>query len=491
PFGQELYYRAVARLFDRAWDSGTEASANAARRTAGLPAALDEFSYEAGELVDVARAFDRRDAEVVSGWRPSDRAGTRAGFVDVPMLVADRPTSAFSLRFEGRAVGLFLTAGPDTPIIEYRIDGRPWQQRDTFTKWSRGLHLPWVLMLESELGAGPHRLDVRLAGDRNPDSQGQALRIRHFLVNGPDYRSPRLTEVRIRSSLDGSDQPSQLWVPASAQATATPLLVYLHSWSGNYRQNNAAWLDQAVRRGWIYLHPDFRGVNQQPQACGSRWARQDILDAIDYVTREYQVDSQRIYLAGSSGGGHMSLLMAGYFPHRFSAVSAWVGISDLADWYRVHSPAGQRGRYAQMIVDSLGGPPGHSPEVDASYRERSPLFHLDHTGNLPLDIAAGVQDGHVGSVPIYHSLRAFNVVARAGGYPVVADAEMDQLWTDGRLQQPRDEDIAPDETYGREILLRRAAGPARVTIFDGGHEGLAHAGCEWLAKQQRPTQRNP
>jgi pimeloyl-ACP methyl ester carboxylesterase len=298
---------------------------------------------------------------------------------------------------------------------------------------------------------------------------------------------PALQELHIVSSLDTTEQPSLLWVPPEAAQRPVPLLVYLHSWSGDYRQDNAAWFDEAVRRGWLYLHPNFRGVNNHPPACGSQLARQDILDAVDFVRRKYHVNGERIYLAGSSGGGHMSLLMAGHFPEKFSAVSAWVGITDLADWYRFHTVGGKQGNYARMIANSLGGPPGHSAEVDSQYRERSPLFHLHRATQLPLDIAAGVHDGHTGSVPIFHSLRAFNVVSQAGGHPAIAEEEMNQLWNQGRLERPLASDQVDDPSYGRKILLRRHAGPVRITIFEGGHEGLARAGCEWLAEQRRMT----
>src|SRR5690606_33435945 len=90
----------------------------------------------------------------------------------------------------------------------------------------------------------------------------------------------------------------------------------------------------------------------------------------------YKVDSNRVYLAGVSGGGHMSLLMAARHPERFSAVSAWVGISDLAEWYRFHAPDGEPRGYARMVAASCGGPPGSSEEVDRQYRERSPIHFL-------------------------------------------------------------------------------------------------------------------
>ena len=298
---------------------------------------------------------------------------------------------------------------------------------------------------------------------------------------------PKLTEVKIISSVDGTRQPSLLWVPESAKSKPTAMLVYLHSWSGDYRQKNDAWQQQAVQRGWIYLHPNFRGPNKRPEACGSKLARQDILDSMDYVASRYQVDPSRIYLAGSSGGGHMSMLMAGYYPRRFSAVSAWVGISDLAAWYRFHVKDGKPQRYAQMILASCGGSPGSSDKIDAEYKARSPIHHLHKVGSLPIDLNAGVRDGHTGSVPIHHTLRAFSVIAKSNGHARVSDAEMTQLWEQGRLTKPRAADRKADPTYGRAILLRRRAGQTRVTIFDGGHEGLARAACSWLAKHSRAT----
>ena len=297
----------------------------------------------------------------------------------------------------------------------------------------------------------------------------------------------KLELIKVKSSLDDSLQPSMFCAPASAKTTPTPLFVFLHSWSGNYKQNNAKWLQEAEQRGWIYLHPDFRGVNQQPEACGSRLARQDILDAIEYVIKHYNVDQSRIYLAGSSGGGHMTMLMAGHHPDRFSAASAWVGISDLAEWYRFHLKDGVPQNYARMILKSLTDKPGTSEEIDVQYRDRSPLFWIDNATELPLDLNAGVTDGQTGSVPFAHTINAFNVLAKKNQTAPVTEAEIEQLWNQGTLTNPQASDQETDETYGREIHLRRKSGNARVTIFQGGHEGLPEPACEWLSKRSRDT----
>ncbi|HBO45464.1 MAG TPA: prolyl oligopeptidase [Planctomycetaceae bacterium] len=276
-------------------------------------------------------------------------------------------------------------------------------------------------------------------------------------------------------------------VPESAATKPAPLLVFLHSWSTDYTEDYSEWVDEAVKRDWIYLQPNFRGPNKRPEACGSKLARQDILDAIDHIMATRKVDASRVYLAGVSGGGHMSLLMAGHHPGRFSAVSAWVGLGDIGEWYRFQTRSGVPSRYAKMIVASLGGAPGASKEIDARYRDRSPVFHLHRIGDLPIDLSAGVRDGKEGEVPIHQTLDAFNVIAKAGNHETIAPAEIDELWTAERLSKPRESDTVEDSVLGREILLRRIAGPSRVTIFDGAHEGLAAPAVAWLEKHRRAT----
>lgn len=300
-------------------------------------------------------------------------------------------------------------------------------------------------------------------------------------------KRPALTPIRVESSLDQSSQPSLVWVPEAAKTTSRPLFVFLHSWSGNYKQSNTKWQAEAVKRGWIYLHPNFRGVNQHPEACGSRLARQDILDAISYMIEHYHVDQSRIYLAGASGGGHMTMLMVGHHPDRFSAASAWVGISDLADWYHFHVKDGKPQNYAKMILKSLTDKPGTSSKIDADYRDRSPIYWMANATEVPLDLNAGVTDGKTGSVHFAHSLNAFNVLAEKNQTATITKEEIQQLWDQGKLKNPQPTDQVTDKTYGRDILLRRVSSEARVTIFQGGHEGLPQPACAWLSKQQRDT----
>ena len=287
------------------------------------------------------------------------------------------------------------------------------------------------------------------------------------------------------SSLDGETQPLLHWAPPKAADQPTPLLVFLHSWSSDYQQDNSKWLKACAERNWIWLHPNFRGINQSPKACGSKYARQDVLDAISFAQTKWNVDPQRIYMAGVSGGGHMALLMAGHHPEQFSAVSAWVGPTDLAEWHRFHTKNGMPQKYAVMIEKSLGGAPGTSLAIDADYRDRSPVFHLSRVDDLPVSIWAGVEDGHSGSVPVRHSLTAFNAIAETNGDAVISEKEIVELTELKKLKSPMASDSEHDRTLEQDIILRRRSKESMMTIFDGGHESHPEVALEWLSTRRR------
>lgn len=289
--------------------------------------------------------------------------------------------------------------------------------------------------------------------------------------------------VEIASSMDGVLQKALWWAPEGPGPF--PLLVALHSWSGDYTQKESAeYLKRAAARGWAIIHPDFRGSNRTPQACGSDAAVSDIVDAVAFARSRAKIDPRRIYLAGVSGGGYMALVMAHRAPKLWTAVSAWVPIADLAEWYRETTVRGLR--YSQDMNSVFGGPPGEDRARDAEYHKRSPLFHLRAARGVPLDINAGIHDGHTGSVPVSHSLLAFNEVAAGNGYKgrAIGAGDIGEIVKTGRVPERLGPPPA-DESYPKPVLFRREAGPVRVTLFNGGHEMLMDAAFAWLEKQTR------
>jgi dipeptidyl aminopeptidase/acylaminoacyl peptidase len=196
-------------------------------------------------------------------------------------------------------------------------------------------------------------------------------------------------EITVNSSIDGSQEPCLLYLPAGAGPL--PLVVGLHTWSHDRFNQVNEMLPFCRERGWALLLPEFRGPNlasnpRARQACGSAVARQDVLDAVDSVVAGYPLNAANIFLLGGSGGGHLALLLAARAPHRWKGVSAWVPITDLAAWHHENPD------YAANLAACCGGNPGDCPDADREYRERSPLSHVQELANATISLHHGRYD---------------------------------------------------------------------------------------------------
>jgi len=303
-----------------------------------------------------------------------------------------------------------------------------------------------------------------------------------------DWDEWKASEVFVKSTADGTMQPSFLRYPEKAKTEKVPLLVALHSWSYGYTMlDPASWAWSAAKKnGWALLYPHFRGPNNTPEGCGSDLAVQDIADAVEFAKRRICVDEDRVYLLGGSGGGHMALLMAARHPEIWAGVYSACPISDIARWYRESSDPGRNlfPNYARMIAKSCGGTPEEKP---AEYSNRSPVTHLPSAkGKVFVDICTGIHDGHRkpggGSVPCGHAIRAYNCLADEKdrvGEDLIAEMEKTESVPDGELFRGK------DPFFQRRIFLRRVSGGVRLTVFDAGHSGNYAEGVYWFNRQRR------
>ncbi|MBI1313960.1 SGNH/GDSL hydrolase family protein [bacterium] len=182
PAGNRICADMIESLLNAAWSKPLPADARPAPRP--FPEnPLDENSYSAGRFLDPAQA------EIVSGWSLSipdwsQLPGSKRGrFTEIPMLHAMQPGSEAVLKFDGRAIGAYVVAGPDAGIVEASIDGGPFTQHDLFHRFSKGLHYPRTVMFNADLPPGEHTLRLRISMDHNANSSGTAARIIQFCAN--------------------------------------------------------------------------------------------------------------------------------------------------------------------------------------------------------------------------------------------------------------------------------------------------------------------
>ena len=181
PFGQGIYFRSIKAFLEEAYSPALTVSEQITPHN--IPRAIDPYCYDRGEIIPFTEAFDIKGFELHPNWSPVGNYGTRKGYSELDMLIGERAGDCFSFRFEGRAVGIMVAAGPDAGMIEYSIDGGEVQTADLFTRWSQQLYLPWYLTLAAELDQGPHTLELKISGDKNPNSSGHSCIIKAFYIN--------------------------------------------------------------------------------------------------------------------------------------------------------------------------------------------------------------------------------------------------------------------------------------------------------------------
>jgi predicted esterase len=290
---------------------------------------------------------------------------------------------------------------------------------------------------------------------------------------------PEVRAITIKSSADSSDQPALFYDSRSAHAK--PLLVVLHSWSENYQaQYSIPYGILAVKNDWVFMHPDYRGTFTNPLATASELAVKDILDAVAYAKAHAWVDESRVYLTGFSGGGMMTLIMAGRYPDMWAGAAAWVPVYDLTQWYE--TTRNSRHDYSGHIANSCGGNPLRDSTAAGQCRRRSVSTYLRNARNhkVRVFIAAGILDNFV---PVGHAIQAFNDLAAEEDR--ISAADIDYINTYHRL--PRNlSGMYVDRLFedaGLQVLFERQSASVTLKIFNSRHDVVYNAGLYWLSRQ--------
>lgn len=274
------------------------------------------------------------------------------------------------------------------------------------------------------------------------------------------------TQVEIKSIVDGKIQPAVCY--KTKQKNQQPLIVSLHTWSGDYLQEDPLAAEVALR-DWNYIHPDFRGPNNNPDACGSELVIQDIEDAIRFAIQNGNVDTSEVHIIGVSGGGYATLLSFMKLKYPVKSFSAWASISNLEDWY--FESKGRNQRYAKDVEGVTTGGKGFDA---AEARKRSPLFmefNPELRKNATLRIYTGIHDGYTGSVPITHSINMFNKLL-VELYPEKTEESVPDSLKLVLVEKRMNPAGFHGILGGRNIHLQRWLPKLSLTIFEGTHEML-------------------
>jgi dipeptidyl aminopeptidase/acylaminoacyl peptidase len=164
---------------------------------------------------------------------------------------------------------------------------------------------------------------------------------------------------------------------------------------GHLYEHYIPYVREATSQGYVVIAPEYRGSIGYGKAFydaidyGGAEV-DDVVTAVDVlIERVPAVDPTRIGIIGWSHGGMIALLAVFRNPFTFSAAAAIVPVANLFD--RLALKGIERQRRAIDPQNRFGGSPFERPET---YRERSPVFHVDRL-EVPLLVHIAGNDDDV------------------------------------------------------------------------------------------------
>jgi len=151
-----------------------------------LPEPLDANSYFGAEILD-PQSFDW-----LGGWRYEPVSeellpvGTiRPDYRGRPALRSDEAGNYLYRTFSGAMLCAFVLAGPDAGMLEVSVDEGDWERVDLYHRHSERLNYPRTVILADDLSPGSHRVAIRVADEKAPESGNHAATILYFGANVP------------------------------------------------------------------------------------------------------------------------------------------------------------------------------------------------------------------------------------------------------------------------------------------------------------------
>jgi predicted esterase len=127
--------------------------------------------------------------------------------------------------------------------------------------------------------------------------------------------SPSGLQSNLKITHNGKDYPYALYLPESTETDEKiPLIVILHGLGGSGANTLPAWVERLDKK-FAVLCPTY--------PMGAWWARpaeEMVLNLIDETRENYNIDSDRVFLAGLSNGAIGAYMIGMFYPDRFAGL---------------------------------------------------------------------------------------------------------------------------------------------------------------------------
>lgn len=252
-----------------------------------------------------------------------------------------------------------------------------------------------------------------------------------------DALPPRSTQVDVSLSSSGVDRTYEQYVPASYDASPTPLVVDLHGYlsgaAGQAMMSDLGGFSEGA--GFVVATPQGNGPLPYWNAVPHDDLPDDVQfvsDLIDDVSRRLCIDPDRVYVTGLSNGAFLTSLVACRLADRVAAVAAVAGL--------------------QLPADCA---PSRPVPVLAIHGTDDRFVPFEGGPGIALDALQWNAE----------STRAFS------GLPFAPVTEAAGAWAaiDGCSDQPRDEAVSPSVRLVRYVDCRDGSAVELFVVDGGGH----------------------
>lgn len=219
---------------------------------------------------------------------------------------------------------------------------------------------------------------------------GYLLALLFIIIPGACIDKQEILKEGTRVTIPGDDisMAGILYTPGDP-GKSDPAVIVLHGWlepeeNGADMVSIVAW--HLAREGYVSLALSMRGWPDTGgrDDCGGRQPF-DVVQAVQWLSRQPGVNPDRIGLLGFSQGGQVALLAAGLTP-KIKAVAAFFPVTDLERWAQTTRTPGIKDAYIPEVCAKDLGLKAKSP-IYAACAINAPtlLIHGDQDTRVPMD----------------------------------------------------------------------------------------------------------